>query len=235
MVALLLACTLLAHTAPGTAGGASPLPAALELEAAGDDAGALAALEALSRAQPTWELPRIELARLLLKQGGQAGRLQRELDVAGALAPTNPRVHYLQGLAWEEQGLPRAATRAFERALSYRADYEDARLRLGGLYLAQGDWLRAELHYRVLTRARPQWLQVRLQLAYVLEQQGRVEDAERELQALREAQPEHPLVLRRLAELYERSGRPQLAAPLRAQLERPSGQRPKRPLQPSRR
>ncbi|HET9452191.1 MAG TPA: tetratricopeptide repeat protein [Aggregicoccus sp.] len=234
MVALLLACTLL--TASGAEGQAPPaLQAALALEAAGDDAGALAALEALSRSRPTWELPRIEAARLLLKQGQQPARLQAQLDIAGALAPTNPRVHYLQGLFWEEQARPRAATRAFERALSYRADYEDARFRLGALYLEQGDWLKAELHYRLLTRARPQWLQVRLQLAYALEQQGRIEDAERELQALREAQPEHPLVLRRLAELYERSGRPQLAAPLRTQLERPAGQKPKRPLRPSRR
>ena len=233
MLALLLACTLL--SAPGATEATSPLQAALALEAAGDDAGALAALEALSRRQPTWELPRIELARLLLKGGQQPLRLQAELDIAGALAPTNPRIHYLQGLFWEEQEKPRAAVRAFERALSYRSDFEDARLRLGGIYLAQGDWLKAELHYRLLTRARPQWLQVRLQLAHALEQQGRVEDAERELLALRESQPEHPLVLRRLAELYERSGRPQLAAPLRAQLERSAGQRPKRPLQPSRR
>jgi tetratricopeptide (TPR) repeat protein len=232
MVALLLACMLLYASAAAAA--VAPLPAALEQEAAGDDAGALAALEALVRARPTWELPRIEVARLLLKQGQDPQRVQHQLDIAGALAPTNPRVHYLQGLLWEEQGRPRAAIRAFERALSYRSDFEEAHLRLGALYLAQEDWLRAELHYRLLTRARPQWLQVRLQLAHALEQQGRVEDAERELLALRAAQPEHPLVLRRLAELYERSGRPALAVPLRDQLQRPVG-KPKRPLQPSRR
>jgi tetratricopeptide (TPR) repeat protein len=234
MVALLLACTLLAAPTPGSRDPASALGAALAQESAGDDAGALASLEALVRSRPTWELPRIEAARLMLKLGQEPARIQAQLDAAGALAPVNPRAHYLQGLLWEEQGRPRAAIQAFERALSYRAAFEDARVRLAALYLAQGDLLRAELNYALLARARPDWLQVRLQLAHVVEQQGRVEDAEHSLLALLQAQPEQPLVLRRLAELYERTGRPERAAPLRARLER-STSRPKRPLQPSRR
>jgi tetratricopeptide (TPR) repeat protein len=234
MVALLLACTLLAAPAPGSRDPASALEAALAQEASGDDAGALAALEALARARPTWELPRLEAARLLLKLGQDAARAQTQLDVAGALAPTNPRVHYLQGLLWEEQGHSWAAIQAYERALSYRAAFEDPRVRLAALYLARGDLLRAELNYALLARAHPDWLQVRLQLAHVVEQQGRVADAERSLLTLLQAQPAQPLVLRRLAELYERTGRPAQAAPLRARLEG-STSRPKRPLQPSRR
>lgn len=237
MVALLLACMLSAAPAQAASPVApppAPLEAALAREAGGDDAGALADLEALVRTRPAWELPRLEAARLLLKLGQAPQRAQRHLDVAGALAPANPRVHYLQGLLWEEQGHTWAALQALERALSYRPAYDDARLRAAGLYVARGDWLRAELNYGLLARAHPDWLQVRLQLAHVLEQQGRVADAERGLLQLRSEQPSHPLVLRRLAELYERTGRPQLAAPLRAQLQGPDA-RPKRPLQPSRR
>ncbi|MBF5044135.1 tetratricopeptide repeat protein [Aggregicoccus sp. 17bor-14] len=236
MVALLLACMLLASVPPAnpSAAPSARLDAALAREASGDDAGALADLEALALAQPTWALPRLEAARLRLKLGQDTPRLGADLDVAEALAPTNPRVHYLRGLLWEERGQARAAVQAYERALSYRAAYDEPRLRLGALYAAQGDWLHAELHYRTLAHAHPQAVPVRVELARVLEAQGRVSDAERELEALRAAQPTQPLVLRRLAELYERTGRPQLAAPLRAQLERPAGP-PKRALQPSRR
>lgn len=231
MVALLLACMLSAAPA---APAVPTLEGALAREEAGDDAGALAELEALSRSRPAWALSRLEAARLLLKLGQAPRRMQTHLDIAGALAPTNPRVHYLQALLWEEQGQTWAALQALERALRYRPSYEEARLRAAGLYVARGDWLRAELNYGLLARAHPEWPQVRLQLAHVLEKQGRVDDAERALLALRAEQPTHPLLLRRLAELYERTGRPQLAAPLRAQLEGPA-LRPKRPLQPSRR
>ena len=69
-----------------------------------------------------------------------------------------------------------------------------------------GDWLKAELHYRFLSRARPEWVQVRLQLSRPWSS-GTGADAEQELVAAREDQPDNVLVLRRLAELYERTGR----------------------------
>jgi predicted Zn-dependent protease len=117
----------------------------------------------------------------------------------------------------------------------YRTSYEDARFRLAGLWASLGDWLKAELHYRHLGRQRPEWVQVRLQLARALEEQGRVEDAERELTQLRSEQPGNALVVRQLAGLYERTGRPQLASKLRASLERPEPPKKMRPLRPSRR
>jgi tetratricopeptide (TPR) repeat protein len=227
-----------ALTAPPAAQAATSTPAtlqdALALEAAGDDAAALAAVEALVRDRPTWELPRLEAARLLLKMGGALEQAEAHLNAVAGVAPNNPRAWYLRGLLWEERGDRMQAVRAYEQAVQYRASYEDARFRLGGLWASLGDFLKSELHYRYLARARPEWVQVRLQLAEVLEKQERLLDAENELLAARSFQPGSPLVLRRLADFYERTGRPALAQKVRKSME-PQQKRRMRELKPSRR
>ncbi|HEX8826446.1 MAG TPA: tetratricopeptide repeat protein [Archangium sp.] len=232
MLWLLVAGTL-AATMDAPASG--DLTAALAREAEGDSAGALEAVEAVVRAWPAQPLPRVEAARLLLKLGQDLDRVETYLDVAAALAPENPRVHYLRGLLWEERGQPLRAAHSYELAVMYRTSYEDARFRLAGLWASLGDWLKAELHYRFLSRSHPEWAQVRLQLARVLEEQGRVEDAERELTLLHGEQPGNALVVRQLAGFYERTGRPRLASKLRASLEPPAPPKKMRPLRPSRR
>ncbi|HYO58370.1 tetratricopeptide repeat protein [Archangium sp.] len=232
MLWLLVAGTLAAAMdapAPGD------LTAALAREASGDSAGALESVQAVVRLWPAEALPRLEAARLLLKLGGNLDLAEAHLDVAAAVAPDNPRVHYLRGLLWEERGQPLRAARSHELSEFYRSSYEDARFRLASLCASLGDWLKAELHYRYLGRSRPEWVQVRLQLVRALEEQGREEDAEKELLLLKSEQPTHALVIRRLAELYERTGRPQLAARLRASLEPPAPPKRMRPLRPSRR
>ncbi|MDC0707976.1 tetratricopeptide repeat protein [Stigmatella sp. ncwal1] len=210
------------------------LTEALAREEAGDTAGALAAMESLINVSPRWELPRLEAARLLLKLGGGLDRAEAHLDAVSALAPENPRSHYLRGLLWEERGQPLRAAKAYEEALRYRPSYEDARFRVAGLWFAQGDLLKAEMHYRLLIKSRPEWVQVRILMSEVLEGQGRFEDAERELGAARQFQPDNVPVKRRLADLYERTGRPRLAEKLRATLESSPPKR-MRPLKPSRR
>ncbi|QRN93444.1 hypothetical protein JRI60_30155 [Archangium violaceum] len=232
MLWLLVAGTLAAAMdVPAT----GDLTTALSQEAAGDSAAALATVEAVVRAWPAEALPRLEAARLLLKLGGDLDLVETHLDVASAMAPENPRVHYLRGLLWEERGQPLRAARSYELAVFYRTSYEDARFRLAGLWASLGDWLKAELHYRYLARSRPEWVQVRLQLVRALEEQGRGPDAEKELLQLKSEQPTNTLVIRRLIELYERTGRPQLAAKLRASLEPPAPSKKMRPLRPSRR
>ncbi|QRK07076.1 tetratricopeptide repeat protein [Archangium violaceum] len=211
------------------------LTSALAREASGDTSGALVSVEAVVQAWPNQALPRVEAARLLLKLGENLDRAEAHLEVAAAVAPENPRVHYLRGLLWEERGQLLRAARSYEQALFYRASYEDARFRVAGLWASLGDWLKAEMHYRLLSRSRPEWVQVRLQLIRTIEEQGREADAEKELLLLRSEQPGNALVLRRLAELYERTGRPQLAAKVRASLEPPAPPKKMRPLRPSRR
>jgi Flp pilus assembly protein TadD len=213
----------------------SALTQALALEEAGDTSGALSGAEAAARAWPAWELPHIEAARLMLKLGGELDRAEAHLDIASALAPENPRAHYLRGLLREERDQPLLAAQAYETALLYRPSYEEARFRVAGLWMAQGDWLKAEYHYRLLSKARPEWVQVRLLLAQVLERQERTADAEAELLVARQLQPENALVVRRLVELYERTGRAKLAQKLRKALEEPAPKRRMRALKPSRR
>ncbi|MCY1047303.1 hypothetical protein OV208_38755 [Corallococcus sp. bb12-1] len=227
---------LTAPAAPAAPATPSPLTDALSLETAGNDAGALAALEQLVLSQPRWELPRLEAARLLLKAGSapELDRAQAHLDAAWREAPENPRVHFLRGQLLEERSAPFDAIRAYEKAVGLRPSYDDARFRLAGLWAQVGDWLKAELHYRPLSKSKPAWVQVRLQLAAVLEKQGRVLDAEREFLAARDAQPTSPGVLRTLAAFYDRTARPQLAAKVRAQLAAPE-KRPMRVLKPSKR
>ncbi|WNG37606.1 tetratricopeptide repeat protein [Archangium violaceum] len=232
MLWLLVAGTLAAAMdapAPGD------LTSALAREASGDTSGALESVEAVVQAWPNQALPRVEAARLLLKLGGDLDQAEAHLEVAAAAAPENPRVHYLRGLLWEERGQPLRAARSYEQALFYRASYEDARFRVAGLWASLGDWLKAEMHYRLLSRSRPEWVQVRLQLIQAIEQQGRVADTEKELLLLKSEQPTNALVLRHLAEFYERTGRPQLAARVRASLEPPAPSKKMRPLRPSRR
>ncbi len=232
MLWLVVAGTLAAAmdaSAPGD------LTVALAREASGDSAGALESVQAVVRDWPAEALPRLEAARLLLKLGGNLDQAETHLDVAAAVAPDNPRVHYLRGLLWEERGHPLRAARSYELAVFYRSSYEDARFRLAGLWASLGDWLKAELHYRFLARSRPEWVQVRLQLVRALEEQGRQEDAEQELLRLKSEQPTNALVIRRLADLYERTGRAKQAAKLRASLETPAPPKRMRPLRPSRR
>lgn len=225
---------LVGWTLAVSGGPAAQLQAALAQEADGDLSGSLVALERLVRAHPTWELPRIELARLLLRAGGELERSGLHLEIAASLSPENPRTHYLRGTLHEERGEPDRALAAYQTALAYRSTYADAHRRLGALLLAKGDAFRAEHHYRLLARAHPEEVQSRLQLAEALEKQGRMADSERELLRLRAEQPRHVLVTRRLAALYERTGRPEEARRVRTALKAPPA-RKMRPLPRSRR
>jgi tetratricopeptide (TPR) repeat protein len=232
MLWLLVAGTLAATTDVPVSGDLTP---ALAQEAAGDDAGALAAIQEIIQSWPTEALPRLEAARLRLKLGGDLAQVEADLEVASTAAPNNPRLHFLRGLLWEERGQLSRAASAYERAVFLRSSYDDARFRLGGVWASLGDWLKAEMHYRMLARARPEWLQVRLQLIHVIEQQGRLEDAEREWRQLRGEQPGNVLVVEQFARFYERTERPRLAAQLRAELRPAAPAKKMRPLRPSRR
>ena len=236
MLWLLVASTLVAAmdgAAPGD------LTAALALEQSGDDPGALRVLQRLIEASPGSVLPRLEAARLRLKNGVELERVERDLDAAALGAPQHPQLAYLRGQLWEERGKPFRAIQFYEQAVTFEPAYAEARFRLATLCAAQRDWLKAEHHFRLLSQARPEWVEVRLQLARAIEAQGRAPDSEKELLRLLGEQPGHPLALRQLAGLYERTGRTREATRIRAVLQQPSKSTPKkkkmRPLRPSRR
>ncbi len=209
------------------------LQAALSLERKGNDRAALAALRSLVRTHPAWELPRLEVARLLLENGDSLDEAEAHLEAARALAPENPRGHFLYGLLMQERGRDDDAAKAWELAVHYREDYDDARFRLGSHYFARGDWEKAERHLRLYARRNPEATGARINLALALEKLSRLEDAELELRKLYEAQPDSPLVVKRLVEFYERIGRPKLADKVRAAAG--ESKRKMRQLKPSRR
>lgn len=209
------------------------LNAALALERQGDSAVALAALDALAAREPTWELPRLEAARLRLEREEDLHGAERLLQEAVSLAPRSPRAHSLLGLLALAQGDTPGAIRALERAVEYREEFDEARFRLAGLCADAGDWLKAEHHLRVLTRRQPDQVAPGLGLSRALEMQGRLPDAERELQRLLAQQPTSVAVQRRLADLYVRTGRPREAERLLAG--QGGSERRMRPLRPSRR
>ncbi len=220
-------------TAPSDA--TSRMQEALAREQVGDDAGAVALLDGLIRDRPELELPRIEAARLRLKRGDDLDGAQFHLEAVRSRSPENPRGQYLWGLLMEERKRPQEAAQGYELAVLYRPDYTEARLRLGALYVSQGDWLHAEAHLRVLAQRNPELVQSRLQLANALERQNRLADCEQVFRQLLADEPTSIPVVRRAAEFYERTDRPEVAARLRKTLEAPAPKKKMRPLKRSKR
>jgi tetratricopeptide (TPR) repeat protein len=191
---------------------ADPFASARSLEQAGNLSAALDAVEALVRQNPISDLARIEAVRLRLKVGRELERAEMHLEAVLAIAPENPRAHFLWALLMDERGRPQEAIRSLELAVVYRPDYADAHFHLAGNYFSAGDYPRAEREYRALERLRPEWTHARLQLAAVLEKEAKLDEAESALLKLTREQPDSPLFRRKLGEFYQRSNRPELAA-----------------------
>ncbi len=203
------------------------LDEALRLEHQGADAQALRALEALTVADPTWDLARLEAARVGLKVGDVVARAAFHADVARSLSPENPRAHYLWALAQDELGDRQAATAALQIALLMRPDFPDAQFRLAGLLSAQGRWPEATEAWRRVVAFSPA-AGARAQLAEALEKVGDVASAEAELRALMKQGAGRPLATAKLIGLLERTGRAGEATVLKRSLASPD--RAMRPL-----
>lgn len=204
---------------------------ALELERQGDDRRALETLEALVKADPICELCRVEAARLRLKRGEGVEQAIFHADVARALAPENPRAHYVLALGEDEAGHREPALRALEVALALRPDYADARFRLAGLLSAAGRFPEAVTEWTRYLAQVPAAHGARLQLAQALSQSGNRKAAEVELRKLLKIDATRVVATRKLIELLEASGRAQDAAKLAQTLGGPG--KTMRPLKPS--
>lgn len=211
---------------------ATPLEQAQALEERGDDAAAVSLLQQAVERDPKWALGRVELGRLQLKQGLAEAALHH-LDVARSLNPDNPRAHYLFALAADEAGHRNESRRALEVALSLRAGYADAQVRLASVLFADGDFRGAAASLRPYVESHPDATGARLQLADALERAGERPAAERELRALLQKPALRVLAGRRLVALLESTGRAGEAEKVRQQIDPPKRQL--RELQPSRR
>ncbi len=196
---------------------------ALQTEERGNETAALSAFDALIREHQTWELPRLEAARLRLKTGQRVDLAERDADIARSLAPENPRAHYLFALAADDQGHRSEARHALETALSLRPDYSEAQNRLAGLLSAEGQYAAAARVYKLYLAGHPADVGSNVQWALALERSGSVAQAEAALRALASRVPSSRLVaLRTLAAMLERQGRPKEAQQIRTSPEPPA-------------
>lgn len=210
----------------------SALSEAQVFESRGDDVGAIQTLEHAVHADSAWAMGRLELGRLLLKNG----RLEESfthLDVARTLAPENPRGHYLFALAAGETARRNEAVQALSVALSLRQGYGDAQVRLASLLMEQGDFSAASALLQQYLERDSSAVSARLQLAEALERGGDLRGAERELRRLLSVASLKVLVGHRLVALLEQQGKHDEAQHLRQTLQRPV--RKLRELQRSRR
>ena len=182
---------------------------------------ALAALDRKIASEPTSAQPRVDAAQARLQNGEQLDRALLDLDVARALVPEDPRIHFLFGQLMEERGQHKDARASYETALGLKDDFDDARFRLAGLLFNDGAFAEAAAAYARYVKGHPEATGARVQLAAALEKSGDVHAAEKELKALHGDPKTHELGGRKLLELYERHGREKDASKLRAAVEPP--------------
>jgi tetratricopeptide (TPR) repeat protein len=209
---------------------AAPLEQAQALEDQGNDAAAVALLDAAVKQAPGWAMGRVELGRLQLKLGDTDAALHH-LDVARSLAPENPRAHYLFALAADEGGRRTECRRALEVALTLREGYADAQVRLAGVLMAEGEADAAARLLQSYASKHPEATGARLQLADALQRAGQPAAALHELRALYQLPALKVLAGRRLAALLEAQGKVAEAQRIRETIDPPK--RKLRDLQPS--
>ncbi len=214
----------------------APAAARAQLKAAAqepDDAKALEEVEAIVRQYPTWELPRLEAAQLLLRRGDALDLCEWYLEAARVYAPENPRAHYLWALLQEERGRHDLAEAALQIALEIRSDYDEARLELGAVELAAGRFPHAVEAYRAVAAHQPDATAVKLALATALEKAGQRGEAVKLLKAMLPG-PARLVAARRLSDLYRQEGKVKEAEKLMQSVD-PTQKRVLRPLKKSRR
>lgn len=207
------------------------LEAALELERRGEVSNALEVMEQTVTLDPTWQLARLEAARLRLKVGTALELAGWHADIARSLAPENARAHYLFALTEDEAGRRESAMRSLEVALVLRPDFAEAQLRLAGLLSAAGNFEHAVPLWKAIVAKDAADLSSRLQLAAALQGQGATAAAEKELRALIAKPLVRVPATRRLIDLLSKAGRTEEAHRLAKSLEAPT--RVLRPLKPS--
>lgn len=218
LVAALAAC---ASARPPPAAVAPPPPAghALALRAlesarsagaAGDRAAQRRDLARAVEADPGWDLPRLDLAELLLRDGGDAEAALALLAAPGMRAG-NPRLPRLRAVALEQAGDPAGALRAYADALALQDD-PDLGLRRATLLAEAGRQLEAIAELERVRAAHPREPLVHSRLAELYEAMGRRTEAAEELRWLVAAAPRDPAPQLRLARFFRRAGDPDQAA-----------------------
>jgi tetratricopeptide (TPR) repeat protein len=238
-----MACALAVGcaSAPRPPPGPPPVDTARELRLAADAraAGRLdVAREHLKKAvdaDPTLVDARLDLAEILLAQGGALDRAAAVLREAWRIQPGGARLDRLRGSLREQSGDLAGAVDAYGAALALEPEPE-VRLRRGLLLARLGRRAEAIAELERVRAERPEALGARSALADLYEATGRISQAEGELATLADMERDAP-AYRRLARFLARCGAPTRAraAERRAVELEPRGARSLRPLLPARR
>jgi len=176
--------------------------------AAGDRAAARAWLAFAVDTDPEWELPRVELADLLLAsdRGPDAAAAAARLLERGTRTPSrNPRLYKLLGEARARLGQPGGAVAVWARSLELSEDLDLRLARSALLRELPGRLDEAITEMEKVQAARPEDPAPRSLLAEAYEAAGRSAEAEDELRWLASADPSSAAALRRLSRFYERA------------------------------
>jgi len=237
LVAALLGCGIAAGDpgapAPprGHADAASAMAVARAARASGDLRSARDWLAFAVESDPAWELPRVDLADLLLASDRGAGASNasvRLLEGAASTPSQNPRLYRLLGEARARLGQLSDAAAIWARGLAL---VDDPSLRLARAALLRelpGRLDEAIAEAERVRAARPRDPAPRSLLAEAYEAAGRRAEAEAELRWLAETSPSSAAAFRRLARFYARTNEEARAA--EAERAARAAERPARPL-----
>jgi Flp pilus assembly protein TadD len=233
VAALLVACAAQKLEAKPTHTPQELLDRGRSAREAGDLVQARASFEEAAAADPSWDLPRLDLAELLVGDGVELDGVAALLDQAQAVRSDNPRLYQIRGSLLELQRDDTGAAESYERALALRDD-PDLRCRRARVLARLHREGEAMAELEQVRRARPQNWSARVDLAELYEGAGKLKPAEAELVSASAVAPEQAGPLTALVRFYERHGKKKQAAKVKQrlrELERPD--RRLRPLGPS--
>jgi tetratricopeptide (TPR) repeat protein len=129
------------------------------------------------------------------------------LAQALAIRDADPELHFIQGQIFEnEPGRIREAIEEFRKAVNLRPDYAEARMALGKLELAAGNYREAVAHFEAIDRVVPGSIQVKLNLADAYRSSRRWEDAQRTFDEVLKMNPNMPEAHFNLGLMYQTQG-----------------------------
>jgi tetratricopeptide (TPR) repeat protein len=132
--------------------------------------------------------------------GKRVGRAPGEND-------TEPGAEEWFAIAFDLESVsPEEAKRGYLKAIELKPDYADARVNLGRLLHAKGDYEEAEANYRKALEDQPENATAAFNLGVVLEDLKRSDDAVTAYEAALKADPSYADAHYNLAALYEKKG-----------------------------